>query len=308
MEGHVYILSNEHVPHLLKIGFTDRDPAVRARELSNTTGVPGYWVVEKYWLVEGAFTLEQRIFKDLSSARVTGEFFKLELRDAIDKVSKLLFQYGAIGQDGLSPAEKRKLEKKKKQEAEKAIEKARIAQGQNQLDIEWNLKSPRYVQPWCGLMRRCESIRKEYKEPGLLGRVLGANNDLRHFRAWPGFNQLCQNLVPMLQEARKARALCMYITKKYGHLDTSGRYIGKVVNPTGVRMNYPCGSDCYLYSVNGSDRASMLEDEIVGVISAVFGGYDNQVFHAIKDSGYAVKLISEAKNRMPPELDLESYI
>ncbi|MFV3386150.1 GIY-YIG nuclease family protein [Pseudomonas sp. NY15364] len=111
MEGHVYILSNEHVPNLLKIGFTDRDPEVRARELSNNTGVPGYWIVQKHWLVENAHSLEQRIFKDLSSQRVTGEFFKLELNDAINRVSKLLHTYGAINDDGLSPAELRKLEK-----------------------------------------------------------------------------------------------------------------------------------------------------------------------------------------------------
>ena len=39
-EGWVYILTNEAMPGLVKIGYTMNDPAIRAEELSSDTGVP----------------------------------------------------------------------------------------------------------------------------------------------------------------------------------------------------------------------------------------------------------------------------
>ena len=38
--GYVYILENDAMPGLIKIGKTSRDSVERARELSATTGVP----------------------------------------------------------------------------------------------------------------------------------------------------------------------------------------------------------------------------------------------------------------------------
>ena len=39
-EGWVYILTNEAMPGLVKIGWTMQDPAIRAEELSDSTAVP----------------------------------------------------------------------------------------------------------------------------------------------------------------------------------------------------------------------------------------------------------------------------
>lgn len=109
-EGYVYILTNRYVPDLVKIGYTDRDPGTRANELSNTTGVPGKWAVHKSWLLEDAYSCEQRIFSELAKLRETGEFFRLSPQGAVEKVSALLASWGAIDASGLSAAAKREAE------------------------------------------------------------------------------------------------------------------------------------------------------------------------------------------------------
>ena len=47
--GFLYILSNRRMIDLFKVGYTERDPIMRADELSNATGVPDPYVVEAYF-------------------------------------------------------------------------------------------------------------------------------------------------------------------------------------------------------------------------------------------------------------------
>ena len=124
-EGYVYILVNQYVPQLVKIGYTDRDPSTRAAELSNTTGVPGKWKLYTSWLLEDAYSCEQKIFFSLASYRETGEFFRLSPDTSVEKVSALLASWGAVDIDGLSaPA---RLEAKRTQLIEIARNAARNA-------------------------------------------------------------------------------------------------------------------------------------------------------------------------------------
>ena len=73
-KGYVYILVNENVPSLVKIGFTNRDPKTRAIELSNVTGVPGEWIVKKSWHIHGKHPLstviDSLMFDDSASVLV----------------------------------------------------------------------------------------------------------------------------------------------------------------------------------------------------------------------------------------------
>lgn len=45
MKGYVYIISNQAMPGIFKIGFTLKDPELRAKEL-DSTGVPYPFIVE----------------------------------------------------------------------------------------------------------------------------------------------------------------------------------------------------------------------------------------------------------------------
>jgi hypothetical protein len=100
--GYVYILTNKHVPKLVKVGFTARDPYTRADELSNVTGVPGKWKVFHSWELENAYDAEQEIFSELKRYRETGEYLRLRPDDAVEKISVVLAASGRIDSDGLS--------------------------------------------------------------------------------------------------------------------------------------------------------------------------------------------------------------
>lgn len=67
--GFVYILYNEGMPGLLKIGYTNRAPNERARELSAPSGVPYDFQVLAYFEMEDAHEYEQKIHRDFCHTR-----------------------------------------------------------------------------------------------------------------------------------------------------------------------------------------------------------------------------------------------
>ena len=88
-------MKNEHIPELLKFGFTTNHPSERAKQLSSVTGVPGHYRILKYWRVDEGYKWEQFVFNRLSSYRKTGEFLKLSPKSAIDKIEIILTEAGA---------------------------------------------------------------------------------------------------------------------------------------------------------------------------------------------------------------------
>lgn len=87
--GYVYILSNESLPNVLKIGYTQNSPYQRQSELY-TTGLPTPFVVEKFFFVEDACVCEELIHIRLNRSRVNSdrEFFKVE----VDKATRVVEQ------------------------------------------------------------------------------------------------------------------------------------------------------------------------------------------------------------------------
>ncbi len=97
MNGYVYILINDAMPGLTKIGFTDRHPKERASELSNTTGIPIAFTMHAWWEIDGieARQVEQRIHKHLDTYRYSKsrEFFSLSAEKAQVQVEILLEEW-----------------------------------------------------------------------------------------------------------------------------------------------------------------------------------------------------------------------
>lgn len=83
-EGWVYVLTNEHMPGVVKIGQTANDPNIRASEL-HTTGVPSGFVVEYQALFEDYARIERSVHRALVEHRVSSnrEFFRIEVATAI---------------------------------------------------------------------------------------------------------------------------------------------------------------------------------------------------------------------------------
>ena len=67
-----------HEVNLFKVGFTDRDPEVRARELSSSTSSPTQFLVVQAWAVFDGLASEEAAHKALNGMRLSGsrEFFR----------------------------------------------------------------------------------------------------------------------------------------------------------------------------------------------------------------------------------------
>ena len=105
------------MPGLVKIGFTDRDPITRSKELSSHTGVPGKFNIEKSWEVLGAEAIEKVIFEELSTLRLEGrEFFRFSAPEkAINRVSSILLELGELDTKGQTVPAKERLAKEEKE-------------------------------------------------------------------------------------------------------------------------------------------------------------------------------------------------
>lgn len=60
MKGWVYVITNKAMPGLIKVGFSMKDPELRAAELNNT-GSPHPYVVDYEVLVDEPHDVEQTV-------------------------------------------------------------------------------------------------------------------------------------------------------------------------------------------------------------------------------------------------------
>lgn len=85
MAGWVYILSNEYMPGIYKIGMTTTSPDIRAKELSSATGVPTPFNIEATFHCDDPAISERAVHDDLSNYRIneSREFFKDDLDELV---------------------------------------------------------------------------------------------------------------------------------------------------------------------------------------------------------------------------------
>jgi len=81
------------MPGIVKIGFSTKDPLLRANELQGT-GNPEPFVVEYDVLVIDPREVEQQVHRKLSHCHYSKEFFKIGLNDAIDAIKKVIVEQG----------------------------------------------------------------------------------------------------------------------------------------------------------------------------------------------------------------------
>lgn len=88
--AYVYVMRcPAHGRDIFKVGFTDRDPELRARELSSTTSSPTHFLVVQAWAVSDGQLAEQAAHERLGRFRLAGnrEFFQapyVQLRKDIE--------------------------------------------------------------------------------------------------------------------------------------------------------------------------------------------------------------------------------
>lgn len=97
--GFVYLLSNEYMPHVFKIGCSERSPHIRALELSKSTGVPANFDVVCYIEVADPFRIEAELHSLFSDLRISSgrEFFYAPLqRNVVEILSAFQFHPEAL--------------------------------------------------------------------------------------------------------------------------------------------------------------------------------------------------------------------
>jgi hypothetical protein len=82
MKGWVYIITNPAMPGLLKVGYSTKDPDLRAAEL-NHTGAPHPYIVEYEILIDDPYAIEQKTHLLLSHRHEAKEWFRCEPEEAV---------------------------------------------------------------------------------------------------------------------------------------------------------------------------------------------------------------------------------
>ena len=91
----IYVLSNESIPDVVKIGYTKQTPEERAYQISSATGVATPFKVEyTFKCHEGEF-LEAEIHRHLDSCRVSTnrEFFNIGIKEAKEVIEEIGKKY-----------------------------------------------------------------------------------------------------------------------------------------------------------------------------------------------------------------------
>lgn len=117
MKGWVYIISNQAMPDLVKVGFSTKDPDLRASEL-NHTGSPHPYVVDYEVLVEQPRDVEQQVHRQLSEYREGREWFRCTPEFAVSAVQQIVGSSAIV--ESFKRADRRKAEEiRQRQEEER---------------------------------------------------------------------------------------------------------------------------------------------------------------------------------------------
>jgi hypothetical protein len=85
LRGWVYVITNEAMPGLIKIGYSMKDPWLRAAELANT-GAPHPYQVVYDALTFDPRDIEQAVHERLAKNRAGREWFKCSVDEAIEVI------------------------------------------------------------------------------------------------------------------------------------------------------------------------------------------------------------------------------
>lgn len=89
MKGWVYVITNKAMPSLIKVGYTMKDPELRAAEL-NHTGSPHPYIVEYEVLVEEPRDVEQTVHGRLRDRLEGKEWFRCSAEEAIAAIKSVV--------------------------------------------------------------------------------------------------------------------------------------------------------------------------------------------------------------------------
>lgn len=102
--GYVYVLHNEHMPELTKIGFTTRLVESRLAELNAPTGVPPSFKLYAVFISDNPQSDERKLHNALEPHRIKGsEFFKIDVATATRRCQEVLNRQSYLQNSSSNP-------------------------------------------------------------------------------------------------------------------------------------------------------------------------------------------------------------
>lgn len=156
-KGWVYVITNQAMPELVKVGFSTKDPALRAKEL-NHTGNPHPYLVEYEALVWEPRNIEARVHTRMNGCREGKEWFKCTVEHAVvsiqsivgsELISEQFIRADRRKADEMRAAEMRAQESKRAKQAQIDAEEARI-RTLHEKRLEEHTKVESYFLYWIG--------------------------------------------------------------------------------------------------------------------------------------------------------------
>lgn len=89
IRGWVYVITNKAMPGLVKVGYSTKDPTLRAAEL-DSTGMPHPYTVVYDVLVQEPRDVEQRVHRILADMSEGKEWFRCTASTAIQKIQDVV--------------------------------------------------------------------------------------------------------------------------------------------------------------------------------------------------------------------------
>ena len=87
IRGWVYVLSNQAMPGLVKVGYSTKDPQLRIEELA-ATGLPHAFLLEYDALVVDPRDIEQSVHSRLNAVHEAKEFFRCSIAKAVTEIQE----------------------------------------------------------------------------------------------------------------------------------------------------------------------------------------------------------------------------
>lgn len=94
-EGYIYILENKSQPGICKIGYTDRTPQDRVKEINSATGVIVPWYVSNAFPCKSPLAIERLVHSALSDYWISKEGFAVTLPLAESTILNIIAENNA---------------------------------------------------------------------------------------------------------------------------------------------------------------------------------------------------------------------
>jgi hypothetical protein len=94
-EGYIYVLENKGQPGILKIGYTDRTPQARVKEINSGTGVITPWFIINAFPCKAPAQIESIIHSQINQYRVNKEGFAIQPSTAEETINRIISENNA---------------------------------------------------------------------------------------------------------------------------------------------------------------------------------------------------------------------